>query len=152
MSTMANSSLPPSVSLGQKLIYGLVGFMVLRTLLTIVLKDDIIDHYLAARNSSLPREVAEDGAPAYVAISIISLVIFGGLLAFSAYMFKSGAGWARIVAVVMAVLTVIGGLSAFAQDAPGWFVILNVLAALIALAVIVVLFRPDASEWFRKTA
>lgn len=49
--------------------------------------------------------MTEDGAPAYVAITVIWLVIFGGLLA-------------------------------FAQPAPVWYVAVNVLAALLAAVAI----------------
>lgn len=143
-------SVPPSVSLGQKLIYALVGLMAVRTLLTVVFKDDLIDSYAEANNSSLPRQVAEDGAPAYLMIAIVSLLLFGGLLAVSAYYFSSGAGWSRIVATVMAVLTVLGGLLAFGQPAPAWYVAVNVVAALVAAVVVLVMYRQDANEWFAK--
>src|SRR6266540_759274 len=46
----------------------LLALAVLRTILTIAFKDDLIDAWLENRPGSrgLPREVAADGAPAYV--------------------------------------------------------------------------------------
>ncbi|MGI8652583.1 MAG: hypothetical protein ACR2I7_07285 [Geodermatophilaceae bacterium] len=85
------------------------------------------------------------GAPADVPIALISLVLFGGLLAACAILLPRGARWARITAIVISVLVLLGAmLGIFVQASTILFVVLNVLVAVTALGVIYYLLRPDA--------
>lgn len=138
---------PSSVRTAALLVYALVALMAIRTLLTILFKDDLIEAYATDRNINVT--LAEDGAPAYTAIAIGSLIIFGGLLLLCAVYFSKGANWARIVATVFAALSVIGSLLVFVQPAPTWYKLLGILSGLIALGIIVMLYRPDANQFFR---
>lgn len=141
-STAARS---PSARMAALLIWTLVGLLVLRTLLTIVLLDSLIDAFGEGRgDAALGREFLEAAAPAYVPIALISLVLFGGLLALSAIFVGKGARWARITAIVISVLVLLGALlGIFLQASTILFIVVNVLVAVTAVGVIFYLLRPD---------
>jgi hypothetical protein len=127
------------------LIWTLVGLLAIRTLLTIVLLDSLIDAFAAGRgDAALGREFIEGAAPAYVPIALISLVLFGGLLALCAIFVGKGAGWARITAIVLSVLVLLGALlGIFLQASTILFIVVNVLVAVTAAGVIYYLLRPN---------
>lgn len=128
------------------LIWTLVALLVVRTLLTIALLDSLIDAFSEGRgDAALGREFIEGAAPAYVPIALISLVVFGGLLALCAIFIPKGAGWARITAIVMSALALLGALlGIFVQASTVLFIVINVLVAVAAAAVIYYLVRPAA--------
>lgn len=136
-----------SVRMAVLLIWSLFGLLAVRTLLTIVLLDSLLDEVAADRTdtSGRTREYVESVAPAYVPIAVISLVIFGGLLALCAIFVGRGAGWARITAIVISVLALLGALlGVFVQPGTILFLVLNILIAVTALGVIFYMLRPDA--------
>jgi hypothetical protein len=150
----AGGGVPPSVRTATLLIYGLIGLYVLQTILSIAGKDSLIDAYAEEQgidtNSDFGRAVAEEGAPAYVAIAIGSLIIFGGLLVLCAVFINRRANWARIVVTILAALNILGMLLAFVQPSPWWYKLASILAGLVSIAIIVFLYRSDANAFFRK--
>jgi len=137
----------PSVRMAVLLIWTLVGLLAVRTLLTIVLLDSLIDAFAEGRGDAvLGREYLEGAAPAFVPIALISLIVFGGLLALCAIFIGKGARWARVTAIVMSVLALLGALlGIFVQPSTILFIVINVLVAVTATGVIFYLIRPDAS-------
>lgn len=154
--TARSGPAPSSVRTAQMIVYALVALSVIRTIAAIAAKDTLVDYFVESRDadpgSEYGQRVVAEGAPAFVPIAIISLVIFGGLLLLLAYFFSQGKSWARIVAVVVCVLGALGGLLSLFQPAPIWYQLLGVLAGLLSIAVIVFLFRPDSNEFFRHAA
>lgn len=142
---------PESVNTATLLVYVLLAVNAVRTLAAIIAKDTLVDSYLKSKNldPKTASTILRDGAPAYVAISIISLVIFGVIMVVLALQFRRGKNWARIVAAVLAALGTLGGLLSFSQPGPTWYKLLGVLAGLVSLAIIVFLFRPDSNRFFR---
>lgn len=129
------------------LIWSLIGLLAVRTLLTIVLLDSLLDEVAATRTDTAgqTREYVESVAPAFVPIALISLVLFGGLLALCAIFIPKGARWARITAIVLSVLVLLGALlGIFVQPGTILFLVINVLVAVTSLGVIFYLVRPDA--------
>jgi len=130
------------------LIWSLVGLLAVRTLLTIVLLDSLLDEVAATRTDTAgrTREYIESVAPAFVPIALISLVLFGGLLALCAIFIGKGARWARITAIVLTVLVLLGALlGIFVQPGTILFLVINVLVAVTSVGVIFYLVRPDAA-------
>jgi len=127
------------------LIWTLIGMLAIRTLLNIVLLDSLIDAWIDDQGASyadFPRDFVRDLAPGYVPIAVISLVLFGGLLAACAIFLGKGARWARITAIVISVLVLLGALLAiFLQASTILFIVINVLVAVTALGVIYYLAR-----------
>ena len=129
------------------LIWSLIGLLAVRTLLTIVLLDSLLDEVAADRTDTLgrTRKYVEAVAPAYVPIALISLILFGGLLAVCAIFVGKGARWARITAIVLSVLVLLGALiGVFAQPGTILFLVINILVAITAVGIIYYLLRPDA--------
>ncbi len=137
----------PSIRMAVLLIWSLIGLFAVRTLLTIVLLDSLLDEVAADRTDTLgrTREYVEAVAPAYVPIALISLILFGGLLAVCAIFVGKGARWARITAIVLSVLVLLGALiGVFAQPGTILFLVINILVAITAVGIIYYLLRPDA--------
>ena len=115
--TTPTAALPRAVQLARTLVFTLVGLLALRTLLSIIWADNLIDAYVGDRqtNSEFVDEAylesPRDGAPTYTIIAIVSLILFGGLLLLAAVKFADRAGWARIVAIVIGILAALGGLA-----------------------------------------
>jgi len=129
------------------LIWSLVALLALRNLLTLVFLDSLIDSFAEGRaDAGLGREFLESAAPRYVPIALISLIVFGGLLALCAiFIGKGGARWARIIAIVTSVLVLLGALlGIFVQASTILFIVLNVLVAVTAIGVIYYLARSDS--------
>lgn len=130
---------PPAVRTASLILCVLVGLMVVRTLATILLLDDLVD------------ASADDGdAPAYVPLALVTLAVFGGLLALCAVFVRRGAGWARIVATMFASLAALAGLQVLVQPSTVLFTLLGVVNAAVAVAAVVLLFSAPANEFFRE--
>lgn len=142
---------PAAVRTAATLVYVLLAVNAIRTLAAIVAKDSLVDAWLEDQgiDPDSSSVVLRDGAPAYVAIAIISLVVFGVLMVVLAQQFLRGKKWARIVATILAVLGVLGGVLSFAQPAPIWYQLLGVLAAVVSAAIIYFLYRPESNAFFQ---
>ncbi len=151
--TSGPATAPPStVRNAALLMWGLIGLMAARTLLTIVFLDDLVDSYQESLTGGdqLPRGVVEQGAPAYVPIAVGSLLILGGLLALCAVFVQRGARWARFVAMMFASLSALGGLLTLIQPTTALFTVLGLLNAVVGLAIIVLLFSGRSNVFFAR--
>lgn len=145
----------PSVRTATLLMYGLLAVIVLRALLTILAHDALLDAFADSRDldrsSDYGKQAVESAAPKYTAIALASLVVFGGLLLLATVFVRRGARWARVVATVIAALNLLGTVVAFAQPAPLWYKLLGIAAGVLALGILVLLYRPDANAFFRRS-
>jgi hypothetical protein len=146
---------PPSVRTAVLLMYGLLAVIVLRTILTIAAHDALLDSFAKDRgynrDSEFGKLATENAAPAYTAIALISLVVFGGLLLLAALFVPKAAGWARIVATVIAAFNLLGLAVVVGQPAPVWYKLFGIAAGLLALGIVVLLYRSDANAFFRRS-
>jgi hypothetical protein len=140
-------SVPNAVRYAALAVWGLLGLAVLRVILTLAFKDDLVDAWIEDNASALPRELAADGAPAYAGVALVSLA-FSVLLALAAVNLPRGRNWARIVAIVFAILSVLGIVAAFLAPSLLVLQIINVLMALLSIAVIALLVNADANRFF----
>lgn len=152
--TASTAPASPSVRTAVLLMYGLLGVIALRALLSLVAHEALLDAFAKSRdldrNTDYGRYAVESAAPKYTSIAIGSLVIFGILLLLTAAFLRRGAGWARIVATVIAALNLLNIIVVVAQPAPIWFRLLGVVVAALALGILVLLYRPDANAFFRR--
>lgn len=134
--------------------YGLLAVVALRALLTLVAHDSLLDAFAKSRDIDRTTDFGklrvESSAPAYTSLAIISLVLFGALLLLTVVFLRRGAGWARVVATVVAVLNLLGIVVVFAQPAPLWYKLLGLVAVALALGILVLLYRSDANAFFRR--
>ena len=145
-------SAPASVRTAALLTYALVAIAAVRLLLAIVANDSLVEAYADSMkidmNDELGRASAEQGAPGFVAIALISFVIFGALSVLLAQLFLRGSNGARWIAIVLGVLGGLGGILALAAAAPVWYQALGVLSGVISLAIVFYLLRPDAKAFY----
>jgi hypothetical protein len=148
---------PAAVRNATYAVYAIVALVTLRLILTVVLKDDLVDEWIESNSTAraLPREQALEllTAPAYVPIAIGALVV-AGLLALAAVNLPKGAGWARVVAIVFAALQIVGLALTFLAPSLLILHVVNVMVGLLSFAVIVLLAGSDAKQFFasRKSA
>lgn len=130
-------------------VWAMLALVVLRVILTAVFRDDLIDAWIEdnATARALPREIAADGAPAYTGVALVSMVITA-LLGFAAINLPKGANWARIVAIVFAVLSLLGILAAFLAPSLVVLQIINIVAAVLSIAVIALLVTGESNRFF----
>lgn len=146
---------PNTVRYAALAIWGVLGLAVLRVILTFAFKDDLIDAWIEdnAPGSAavLGRELAAEGAPAFVGVSLVSLAITA-LLALAAINLPKGRNWARVTAIVFSVLSVVGIALAFLAPSLVILMIINVLMGLLSIAVIVLLVNSEANRFFAAGA
>ena len=145
------TSVPQSVRNATLAVWAMLALLVLRTILTFVFNDQLVDAWISENASAqaLPRELAEDGAPRYTAVAI-GVLIVGVILAVAAINLSKAAGWARIVATIFAALSLLGIVLTLLAPTITVLLVLNIVVGLLAVAVIVLLFTPDANRFFAK--
>jgi len=145
---------PSSVALARTLSFVLLGWVVLRTVLTIVLQGTILDSYAAARVEARGDDAFYDyyrneASPAFTGQTIVAVVLALPVVV-AALFYAKRARWAQVLATVFAVLVLVIGLLAFASSSPLWWQLLGLVASLLALAVVVTLFLGPSRAWFGK--
>jgi hypothetical protein len=142
-------SVPQPVRTATLAVWALLALLLLRTVLTFVFTDELVDAWIDGNESAklLPRELAESSAPRYSAVAIGVLVV-GIVLAFAAINLRKAARWARVVAVVFAALSLLGVVVSLIAPTILVLLIINIVVGLLAVAVIVLLFTGDANRFF----
>jgi hypothetical protein len=145
---------PTAVRNATYAVYAIVALVVLRVILTVTLKDDLVDEWIESNSTAraMPREQALEllTAPAYVPIAIGALVI-ASLLAVAAVNLPKGASWARIVAIVFAALQIVGLALTFLAPSLLILHVVNALVALLSIAVIMLLAGSHAKQFFASS-
>jgi hypothetical protein len=144
-------AVPAQVRNATYAVWALLGLIVLRLILTIALKDDLVDKYIEGNRSaqSLPPEIAEGMAPSYTGVAIVSLVL-AGILAAAAVFLPKGASWAKVVAIVFASLSVLGVVMSLVAPTLPVLLVINLLSGAASIAVIVLLVSGPANRFFAK--
>jgi hypothetical protein len=150
---------PGSVVNATRCLGALVVLMALGTVLTIVLRDDLIEAW--AEGSPAAREILRDGGvealkassislPAFVPVVVVMFVVLVLLLAVLWVFFREGYEWARLsLGGVGLLIGLSAGLIAFRESPPAVFVALCVVALVVDLAFLVLLAHPDTTEFVR---
>ena len=140
----APRAMPPTVHWASLALIAQVVIGVIAIVITFVRIDTIVDDILA-NNSTTTRDAAR---AAVVFTSVVGLII-SVLLIGLAVMIRRGRNWARIVAIVLAVLGILGGLAQFAQPYGGALAALDVVRLLLSIAILALLLMPASNEYFR---
>lgn len=152
---------PGSVALAEKLMYGGAALTLISGLLGLFTDQDAVRD--SVRESLEAAGQATDKASIDAALQlgtitgVIFAVIGAALWALMGWLNGKGIGWARIVATILGVLGVLVTIFGLVGSAilPGAVatggalsMVLSVLIGIVALAVVVLLWRPDASAFF----
>lgn len=145
------TAVPRSVRNATIAVWAILALLVLRVILTVAMNDELVDAYVDGNESlkSLPREFAVDAAPRYTAVAIVVLVL-GTVLALAAANLGKAARWARVVAIVFAVLCVLGAVVSVIAPTIPLLLVINVVVGLLSAAVIVLLCTGDANRFFAR--
>jgi hypothetical protein len=147
--TTLMTTAPKPVRLAVGLLCALIGVAVVRTVYVIVAHRLLVDAYLDSKELGyLPRDVAEQFAPAYTVITLIGALGFAVVIGLAMLYMLRGRRWARILATVFCALTVLGGVVTLVQPATAVYRLLGVLSALIALAALITMFQSAANRYF----
>lgn len=92
--------------------------------------------------------VADTAVTVAVASGVAGAVIGAAVWLVFGLLAGRGRGWARIVVTVLAALTVLSGLTALAS--PALLLVVGLLRLVVAVAVVVLLFRPESNRWFAQ--
>lgn len=151
---------PGSVSLAEKLMYGGGAITLISGLLGLFGDEDVVRERTREALEASGQSVDDASLDAAIQLGMITGIIFAvigaALWVLMGWLNGKGIGWARIVATILGVLgvvTTISGLlgsALYSGGAPGGglSMVLSILTGLIALAVVVLLWRPDASAFF----
>lgn len=150
---------PQSVGLAEKLMYGGAAITLINALWGAFGDQDMMRDQVRTELERAGQAADPASVDSAVQIGVIAALVFGVLMAalwaLMGWLNGRGVGWARIVATILGVLGVLSTVSGLvgAGLLPGAGVsavsmVLSVVIGLIALAVVVLLWRPDAREFF----
>jgi hypothetical protein len=145
----ASLTVPQPVRNATLAIWAILALEVLRVIITLAFPDALLDAWVNRDGGSpgLPRELAEASAPAYTGVAI-AVLVFGVLLAVVALNLPKAARWAQIVAIVFAVLNLLGAIAGLVAPTIAVLLIINVVVGLLAVAVVVLLLTPASNGFF----
>lgn len=142
---------PKSIDLAQKLMYVGALISLLSGLSAIFQKDSIKDQVRDALKENGGDMSTLDSVVNVGIVTSIIIGIIGALLwIFMAVMNGKGKSWARIVATVLGVLGVLFTLLGLTQNtSTPVSMVLGILTALVAIAVLVLLWKRESSEYYQ---
>lgn len=152
---------PASIGLAEKLMYGGAAVTLISGLLGLFGDQDAVRESIRQAQEDLGQATDDASVDALVQLGTITGIIFAvigaALWALMGWLNGKGIGWARIVATVLGilgVLTTIFGLIGTAvlpgtvETGGALSMVLSIVTGVLALAVVVLLWRPDASAFF----
>ena len=137
---------PPPVALAVKLMYVGAGLSLIGVVSTFFLTDTIREQVEASPGMD---SAAVD---AFVTVAVVGGVVIGligvGLWILNAVFNARGKKWARILSTVLGGLAVVSTLFSFAQPTPSLSLVLSLVQVLLAIGIIVLLWRPESSRFY----
>ena len=85
-------------------------------------------------------------------VGIVFGIIGVALWILNAVFNAKGKKWARILSTVLGGLAVVGALAGFLQPQPGLSMTLGVVQALLAIGIILLLWRPESSRFYEAAS
>ena len=151
---------PPSLKRAIWLLWALVLLGLATTVLTVVLRDDLIRSWAEGRRDIRPLleseglQAVKDGAvqpPAFVPVAVVLFVVVALLIWVLVMFFRNGYNWARVSLTALLVAVAIGTVAALRADPPTTFVVLAFVSFVVELAAVVYLWHPQTNQYLRGT-
>ena len=151
--------LPGSVTNSLRVLATLVATSGAVAVLTWIMRDDLVLAW-SKGNPSAQEILAQGGidalrdqpiVPGFVAIAIVSFVIFALHALVVAAFLVGGYGWARVVLTATAGVGVLVAAVALNNDLPTAFVVLSGVMVVLGLVLVALLWRRETSEYLRVT-
>ncbi|MDN4173016.1 hypothetical protein QWY28_08695 [Nocardioides sp. SOB77] len=140
----ATTARPAAVQRAVRLLVVLVGLAVLTAVLSVLLRDDLLDSW----SSGHPVD-ADIQQPAFVPVAVVLLVVFVGLVVTLVPFLLAGTNWARhslAAVVLMAALATVAGLR---TDPPAPFVVAAAVSLVVDVAILVLLWSRATTAYVR---
>lgn len=135
---------PPAVTGATWLSMAVVAMTGLTALLTLVLKDELVDAWASSRSESSAVE-----PPAFVPVAITMFVVVALLAAVLISMMREGHEWARILMSGIVVLVGVATLAIVRTDPPPVFLVVAAVSLVVDVAAVVVLWHRDTRAYCR---
>jgi hypothetical protein len=146
----AKPPIPAPAALAVKLMYVGAGLAVLGILASFLLQDQMREQI---ENQPGLTETQIDAAMSIgLVIGIVVGLLAVGLWVLNAVFNAKGKQWARILATVLGGLNIVFTLIGFVQPAPMLSRILSIVSMLLALAIVVLLWRPENKPFYSPQA
>lgn len=144
---------PPSLLLAVKLMFVGAAISLVSVLTSLFMRNDMRKAVEEANNSSTGTKLTPDQIDTAVNIGMIVGILFGligvGLWILMALMNRKGKKWARIVATVLCVLSVLSFLGSLAQNtSTALSLIISALITLLGVVIVVLLWRKENSHYY----
>lgn len=140
---------PKSVDNAFNLWLVIIGLAVVGLIIGLTVGSD--DYLQAARDALAGQNKTEDEIKDYAnaakVFSAIIAIVFVALYLLFAYKMRAGRNWARITLTVLGGLNVVSVLFSF-RNAGGLGIVIGLIEAVVILAAIYMMFRPDANQYF----
>ena len=153
--------LPTSVRRSIWTVWALVVWGVVATVLTVLLRDDLILAWAEGNNAA--QEVLDAGGldalkdssiriPGFAALAVTLLIVYVALAVVLVAFLRGGHGWARMVLTATAVFTSFAIVVGLERVLPLLFSALSVVALVLNVALVWFLWRGDTSRFLRAAA
>ena len=151
---------PSSVRRAIWLLWALVLLGLVTTVLTVVLRDDLIRSWAEGRRDIRPLleseglQAVKDGAvqpPAFVPVAVVLFVVVALLIWVLMVFFRNGYNWARVSLTALLVAVAIGTVASVRAGPPTTFVVLAFVSFVVELAAIAYLWHRQTSQYLRGT-
>ena len=151
--------LPTSVTRAIWVVRALVGWGVLASVLTVVLRDELVLAW--ARGNRAAQEILDEGGldalkqssiqiPGFVALTVTLFVVYAVLVLVLVAFLRGGHPWARIVLTATAAFTTFAVVVGLARDLPALFAALAAGALLLNVVLLWFLWQGETGRYLRE--
>lgn len=141
---------PRSMARAGQSLLALVVLGALAAVLTIVLRQELIDSWAAGSQVRIEGLAADTiSPPAFVPVAITLFVVLAALIGVLYLFVREGHGWARLALSALVALMALAAVAGVRTGEPTVFVVLSLISVLLDAAVLVFLWQRDTSAYLR---
>ena len=143
---------PQSVTRATWALLALVLVGAVTAVLTVVLRDDLVDSW-AGNNTARADGLTTDtiAPPSFAPVAVVLFLVVVGLAWVLMVFLRAGYGWAQILMLVLGVGVVIATLAGLRTSPPVVFVVLSLVSLVLDAVLLVLLAHPDTRAYVRGT-
>ena len=142
---------PRSVTNALRAQTALVGVGVVGTMLTVLLRDTLLEEWAQSRGGLDAIEQSGIATPSFAPVALVTFIVYAALAWVLAVLFREGHGWARWSLLALAAGLLFAAVVIWRADPPVIFWVLGAVAAAVDLALIWFLVQRDSGAWVRGT-
>lgn len=141
---------PRSMARAGQSLLALVVLGALAAVLTVVLREDLVDAWAAGSQVRIEGLAADTiSPPAFVPVAITLFVVLAALIGVLHLFVREGHGWARLALSALVALMAIAAVAGVRTGEPAVFMVLSLVSVLLDVAVLVFLWQRDTSAYLR---